>query len=163
MNLSPTQKYTYVYILSYCCFHSNPNSMANKAKSRRSLLSLSWQMVWMGTDQISLVGKHVNCASIFCWKLPLLHVSWQWCWWAGDRIWLCGRWVQAGAHRVWCWQPAAWWLVQWGEPTLYVLPVLHLRQHGCSQQLPQVGVVTVRGCCWRWRMIWSNQINLYHM
>lgn len=56
----------------------------------------------------------------------------------GDRIWQCGRRVQTQRPHVLLQESKAWSLDRRWQPSLHLLPVLHVRQHHGAQQPAQV-------------------------
>lgn len=56
----------------------------------------------------------------------------------GDWVWQRGWWVQTQRPHVLSQKPKARGVDIRGQPTLHLLPVLHVRQHHGAQQLAQV-------------------------
>ena len=57
---------------------------------------------------------------------------------AGDRIWQCGWWVQTQRPHVLLQKPNAWVVDHRRQPSLHLLPVLHVCQHHGAKQPAQV-------------------------
>ena len=93
----------------------------------------------------------------------------------GCRVWQCGWWKPSRGGRFDGGESSTWRLGRRGEPAVCILPLLHVRQHHCTQWLEEVrwvGGLSVRVLNvsvgdnyvqWSYRSSYVHQVLLLHI